>query len=151
MKLAALASKENYETQNGSRHGYLEGMDHDENPCSLESQSSPPGANYIFYYLKTPPVLPTASDKRIVSELEAFCRQIAELKNLVQVHIDRMYFNERGSIDDGHFKSEKRSCLGLRLRGIDVDRSGFLDLLRGLRKPKKVGGSTVWETKDFKF
>lgn len=38
----------------------------------------------------------------------------------------------------------------LRLRGSDVDRPRLLDLLEGLRKLEKVGGSIVPETKDFK-
>ncbi|KAG0067077.1 hypothetical protein BGZ89_006517 [Linnemannia elongata] len=117
----------------------------------IPSQSSPPGADYIPYYLKTPPSPPTAEDKHIFSQLEAFYRQIGELKNLVFLYIGRTYFNERGSIV-GSFKSEERPLPGmLHLRGSDVDRPGFLDLLRRLSKLEKVGGSIVPETKYFRF
>ncbi|KAK5808287.1 hypothetical protein F5H01DRAFT_370321 [Linnemannia elongata] len=98
----------------------------------IPSQSSPPGTDYIPYYLKTPPSPPTAEDKHMFSQLEAFYRQIAELKNLVFLYIGRTYFNARGSIV-GSFKSEERPLPGmLHLRGSDVDRPGFLDLLRRL-------------------
>ncbi|KAF9280969.1 hypothetical protein BGZ88_011886 [Linnemannia elongata] len=117
----------------------------------IPSQSSPPGTDYIPYYLKTPPSPPTAEDKHIFSQLEALYRQIGELKNLVFLYIGRTYFNERGSIV-GSFKSEERPLPGmLHLRGSDVDRPGFLDLLRRLRKLEKVGGSIVPETKYFRF
>ena len=113
--------------------------------------SSPPSAYYIPYYLKTPPAPPTADDKQIFSQLEAFYRQIGELKNLVYLHIGRAFFNERGLIA-GSFMSEEMPLPGmLHLRGSDVDRPGFLDLLGGLSKLEKIGGSIIPETKDFKF
>ncbi|KAH7033803.1 hypothetical protein BKA57DRAFT_510531 [Linnemannia elongata] len=69
----------------------------------IPSQSSPPGTDYIPYYLKTPPSPPTAEDKHIFSQLEALYRQIGELKNLVFLYIGRTHKSSSSSSSSSSF------------------------------------------------
>ncbi|KAG0276646.1 hypothetical protein BGZ95_007259 [Linnemannia exigua] len=110
--------------------------------------ASPTSAiQYTTFYVQTPPVVPSADENRVFSQLEVFYREIGKQTNLKYLYL---YAHQYESIEPEP-TGELPKVLGLlpgvlTLKNNTEGRPGFLDLLGGLSKLERIGGDIGAET-----